>query len=119
MFRRDFLRSLLASAAASRFDVRPLAAAQAGAGEPTLMTDALVLGYRRPAAKWVEALPIGNGSLGAMVFGGIGTDQYQLNHDTLWSGGPRDWNNPGAKDVLPDVRRAIAEGRYPDADRLC
>jgi len=119
MFRRDFLRSLLASAAASRFEMRPLAAAQAGvAGEPTLMTDALVLGYRRAASKWVEALPMGNGSLGAMAFGGIGTDRYQLNHDTLWSGGPRDWNNPGAKDALPEVRRAVAEGRYLDADRL-
>ena len=83
-----------------------------------LVADALLLGYRRPAAKWVEALPLGNGSLGAMAFGGIGTDRYQLNHDTLWSGGPRNWNNPGAKEALPEVRRAVAEGRYVDADRL-
>ena len=52
------------------------------------------LWYRRPAERWVEALPIGNGRLGAMVFGGVVTERLQLNDDSLWSGGPKDWNNP-------------------------
>lgn len=77
----------------------------------------LMLWYRRPAAEWVEALPVGNGRLGAMVFGTIARERLQLNEDTLWSGGPKDWNNAEAVDVLPELRRLIAEGRYVEADQ--
>jgi alpha-L-fucosidase 2 len=77
----------------------------------------LTLWYRRPAEQWVEALPVGNGRLGAMVFGGIERERLQLNEDTLWSGGPRDWNNPQAPQVLAEVRRLIAEEKYVEADR--
>ena len=59
------------------------------------MTDC-VLWYRRPAARWTEALPIGNGRLGAMVFGGIGSECWQLNEHSLWTGGPEDADNPAA-----------------------
>src|SRR5688500_5159024 len=77
-----------------------------------LQTDGeLKLWYRRPAEEWVEALPIGNGRLGAMVFGGIERERLQLNEDSLWSGRPKDWNNPGAREALVEVRRLIAEGR--------
>ena len=75
------------------------------------------LWYRRPAAQWVEALPVGNGRLGAMVFGGVERERLQLNEDTLWSGGPRDWNNPTAPAALAEVRRLIAEGKFAEADR--
>ena len=78
----------------------------------------LLLWYSSAANTWVEALPIGNGSLGAMIFGGVGRERFQLNDDTLWSGGPRDWDNPKAKDVLPDIRKAIFAGEYVDADAL-
>ncbi|MCC6357041.1 MAG: glycoside hydrolase family 95 protein, partial [Verrucomicrobiae bacterium] len=78
-----------------------------------------VLWYPAPASNWVEALPIGNGSLGAMVFGGARDERLQLNEDTLWSGGPKDWNNPDAKNWLPKVREAIFAGRYTEADELC
>lgn len=77
------------------------------------------LWYRQPARHWVEALPIGNGRLGAMVFGGVDTERLQLNEDTLWSGEPTDWNNPGAKTVLPELRRLLDEGDYIGADALC
>lgn len=79
----------------------------------------LTLWYRQPAQKWVEALPVGNGRLGAMIFGGVHQERLQLNEDTLWSGGPKDWNNPRAKAVLPEVRRAIAAEDYVKADQLC
>ncbi|MBE2280050.1 MAG: glycoside hydrolase family 95 protein, partial [Ignavibacteriaceae bacterium] len=80
----------------------------------------LALWYPRPAAQWVEALPIGNGRLGAMVFGGIGRELLQLNEDTLWSGnGPHAWNNPHALDVLPQVRRLLLAGEYEAANELC
>ncbi len=78
----------------------------------------LKLWYRQPAAQWVEALPIGNGRLGAMVFGGAEHERLQLNEDTLWSGAPREWNTPGAKAALADVRRAVLVGNFVEADQL-
>src|SRR3954467_3114781 len=83
------------------------------------MSDELRLWYARPADRWVEALPVGNGRLGAMVYGGVETERLQLNEDTLWSGGPVDGNNPHAKEVLPVVRRLIAAGDYLAANLLC
>ena len=85
----------------------------------------LTLWYEKPAAQWVDALPIGNGSLGAMVFGGgehgaADSEFLQMNLDTLWSGQPFDGNNPHAKEHLPEVRRAVLEQQdYHLADRIC
>ncbi len=76
------------------------------------------LWYRQPAARWEEALPIGNGRLGAMVFGRTGQERLQLNEDTLWSGGPYTPDSPDALSALPEVRRLIAEGRYKEAADL-
>ena len=77
------------------------------------------LWYDRPAVEWTEALPVGNGRLGAMVFGGLAEERLQLNEATLWSGGPRPWDNPSARDVLPQVRAAVFGGRYQEAEALC
>ncbi|WP_219837356.1 glycoside hydrolase N-terminal domain-containing protein [Paenibacillus sp. R14(2021)] len=77
------------------------------------------LQYGTPAQVWTEALPIGNGRLGAMIFGGVESEEIQLNEDTLWSGQPRDGSNPGAKEVLPEVRKLIQEKRFVEADLLC
>ena len=79
----------------------------------------LTLQYDKAATRWVEALPVGNGRLGAMIFGGINKEHLQLNEATLWSGGPRDWNNPGAKEILQQVRAAILAGDYVKAGELC
>ncbi|MEK3901760.1 glycoside hydrolase family 95 protein [Paenibacillus sp. FSL R7-0179] len=77
------------------------------------------ISFNTPATFWVEALPVGNGRLGAMIFGGIEKERLALNEDTLWSGYKTDWNNPGAREVLPKVRALIAEGRNEEADELC
>ncbi len=79
---------------------------------------ALVLWYEHPATQWVEALPLGNGRLGAMVFGGIQTERFQLNEDTLWAGGPYNPVNPDARAALPEIRRLIAAGEYVEAQKL-
>jgi len=76
------------------------------------------LWYRQPAKEWVEALPIGNGRLAAMVFGGIEKERLQLNEDTLWAGGPYDPSNPDALQALPLVRQLIFEGKYREAHAL-
>jgi alpha-L-fucosidase 2 len=65
-------------------------------------------------AEWVQALPIGNGRLGAMVFGGVVYERLHLNEDTIWAGGPYDPVNPEARAALPDVRALIAEGRFKE-----
>jgi alpha-L-fucosidase 2 len=87
-------------------------------GEAEPPTEPLSLWYRRPAQQWTDALPLGNGRQGAMVFGGVGTERFQLNESTLWSGGPLDGNNPKAKDMLPRVRAALFAGRYTEAEDL-
>jgi|GEM_PF-2030679 len=78
----------------------------------------LSLWYRQPAKQWVEALAVGNGRLGAMVFGGIAQERIQLNEDTLWAGGPYDPANPDAIEALPKVRELIFAGRYREAQNL-
>jgi len=90
----------------------PQATAAAVAGNPN------VLWYDKPAAKWVEALPVGNGRLSAMIFGGVGQERLQLNEGTLWAGGPYDPVNPEAKDALPQVRQLINEAKYREAAKL-
>ena len=74
----------------------------------------------RPATLWQDAFPVGNGRLGAMVFGGVKSERLALNEDTLWSGGPRDWNNPGAKQHLTIVRKLVlVDQNYHAADEEC
>ncbi len=141
MMKKVTRRSLLATASAaaaavsvgSRFGL-----AQGGTAE----TDELKLWYTKPAEQWVDALPIGNGRLGAMVYGGgettpvemsattsvaagpVPTDPaketLQVNEDTLWSGSPVDGNNPDAKNHLAAVREAVLQhADYHGADQLC
>ncbi|OME85225.1 alpha-L-fucosidase [Paenibacillus sp. FSL A5-0031] len=74
--------------------------------------------FDKPADVWTEALPVGNGHLGAMIFGGVERERLQLNEDTLWSGPPKGDNNPNALAVLPEVRKLLQEERYEDADEL-
>ncbi|MGC4102173.1 glycoside hydrolase family 95 protein [Ferruginibacter sp.] len=77
------------------------------------------LWYKQPAAVWTEALPVGNGRLGAMVFGRVEEELLQLNEATLWSGGPiYDHVNPEAPQYLPKVREALFKGDYPNANNL-
>jgi alpha-L-fucosidase 2 len=78
----------------------------------------LQLWYTKPAEQWAEALAIGNGRLGAMVFGGITKERIQLNEDTLWAGGPYDPANPQALALLPQARKLIFEGRFQEAHNL-
>ncbi|CAN5144007.1 glycoside hydrolase family 95 protein [soil metagenome] len=76
------------------------------------------LWYRQPAQAWVEALPVGSGRLGAMVFGGVAVERLQLNENSLWGGGPYDPVNPEAAGALPEIRRLIDVGAYARATDL-
>jgi len=78
----------------------------------------LKLWYRQPAKEWTEAQPIGNGRLGAMVFGGTETERIQLNEDTIWAGRPTNRDRTGAYKYLPMVRRMLFEGKYSQAQAL-
>jgi alpha-L-fucosidase 2 len=78
----------------------------------------MVLWYRQPAAQWVEALPVGNGSLGGMVFGGARREQIQFNEETVWTGHPREYHHEGAVNSLATIRRLLAEGDQIAAEAL-
>lgn len=77
-----------------------------------------LLWYDRPAQKWEEALPIGNGRLGGMIYGGIEEECIELNEDTVYYGGPMDRINPLAKEYVPKVRSLIKEGKLKEAEEL-
>jgi alpha-L-fucosidase 2 len=85
---------------------------------PTPPESPMTLWYQRPAAQWVEALPVGNGRIGAMVFGGIEQERIQLNEDTLWAGGPYDPSHADARAALPEIRRLLAASDYAAAHKL-
>jgi alpha-L-fucosidase 2 len=78
----------------------------------------LTLWYRQPANRFEEALPVGNGRLGAMVYGGVALERLSLNEDTLWAGGPYSPANPEGKEGLPEIRQAIFDGQYGKAQTL-
>ena len=95
---------------AARPDARQNAPAP---GDPTTL-----LHYTHPAEKWENALPVGNGRLGAMVFGKTDQEQIQINEDTYWSGGPYSTTVAGGVKALPDIRRLIFDGQLTQAHRL-
>ena len=78
----------------------------------------LSLTYDKPAEKWTEALPIGNGRIGAMVFRGTEDERLQINESTLWGGGPHDYANPGAYTHLEEIRLLIFAGKVDEAQKL-
>lgn len=87
-------------------------------GEVPAPRTPLALWYRQPAQKWEEALPIGNGRLGAMVFGGLQSERIQLNESTLWAGAPYDPNNPQAPEAFKEARKLVFEGKRGAAEAL-
>ncbi|HEX3084358.1 MAG TPA: glycoside hydrolase family 95 protein, partial [Pyrinomonadaceae bacterium] len=115
--RRKFLQQTAFAAAAL-----PLASStrqirsQVNVGRST--SAPLLLWYDKPATEWVEALPIGDGRLGAMVFGGAASERLQLNEDTLYAGGPYDPNNREALQSLPEARQLIFAGKFKEASDL-
>ena len=98
----------------------------AGAGAALPLTSAAqtpdpstVIWYDKPAATWNDALPVGNGHLGAMVFGRVEKERIQLNEHSLWSGRPNpDDDQPQTFEALPEVRRLLFEGNYAEANKL-
>ena len=78
----------------------------------------LKLWYTQPAQKWTDALPIGNGRLGAMIYGGVQEEHIQFNEETLWTGGPRDYQREGAVQYLQPIRKLLQEGKQAEAEEL-
>jgi alpha-L-fucosidase 2 len=92
-----------------------LACSATGAAAPA---DNLELWYDAPAGEWTEALPIGNGRLAAMVFGGTAKERIQFNEETVWAGGPRSYAHAGAAEALPQIRELLFAGKQKEAEKL-
>jgi alpha-L-fucosidase 2 len=90
------------------------------AGTPAVLTaqQPLSLWYKQPAAVWTDALPIGNGRLGAMIYGGVREEHIQFNEETLWSGRPREYARKGAVQYLQPIRQLLFEGKQSEAEAL-
>ena len=78
----------------------------------------LSLWYKQPAKQWTEALPVGNGRLGAMLFGGLQNEHLQFNEDTVWTGTPHDYAHKGAAKFLPQIRQLLWDGKQREAEDL-
>src|SRR5215831_9329925 len=78
----------------------------------------LTLWFRQPAKVWTEALPVGNGTLGAMVFGGVEQERLQLNEHTLWSGHRFDDDTALARETIAEMRKLLLEGKFAEANAL-
>ncbi|MDD4869867.1 MAG: glycoside hydrolase N-terminal domain-containing protein [Kiritimatiellae bacterium] len=87
-------------------------------GEAKPPSEPWCLWYNRPAAKWCEALPVGNGKLGAMVFGGAMSEHIQFNEGTIWTGSPHSYVHEGAVKFLPEIRKLLQESRGFEAEAL-
>ncbi|HEU0226864.1 MAG TPA: glycoside hydrolase N-terminal domain-containing protein, partial [Arachidicoccus soli] len=81
-------------------------------------TNDLTLWYNQPAKEWTDALPIGNGGIGAMIFGGIKKDHIQFNDATFWTGEPRDYNRKDASKYFPEIRKLLFEGKQKEAEAI-
>lgn len=86
--------------------------------QPQPLPDELKIWFNRPANNWNEALPVGNGRLGAMIFGNVTSEKLQLNEETVWSGKPEDFVNSKAKASLKEVRQLLFAGQYAEAQKL-
>ena len=94
------------------------AASGRGAEPPRGMDPTTVLWYAHPAARWENALPVGNGRLGAMVFGKTDEERIQFNEETLWSGGPYSTTVKGGYKALPEIQKLVFEGKWRQAHKL-
>ncbi|HZT21347.1 MAG TPA: glycoside hydrolase family 95 protein [Verrucomicrobiae bacterium] len=81
-------------------------------------TNSLKLWFAQPAEKWTDALPIGNGRMGAMIFGRVPDERVQFNEDTLWTGRPHDYVRAGAREQLPKIRQLLFAGKVKEAEQL-
>jgi alpha-L-fucosidase 2 len=106
----------LINSAVGNISLQRIAGGEVFTDEASSPKDPLALWYPRPAKRWLEALPIGNGMLGAMIFGGVNTEHLQLNDSNLWSGGPKNWDNPNGPKALAKARAAVLAGDYSEAD---
>ncbi len=95
-----------------------LACTVAGQAAPEPPSEPLSLWFTTPAREWLEALPVGNGRLGAMVYGGAGLERIQFNEHTVWSGEPHDYSHPGGADYLKPIRELLLAGRQREAEKL-
>ena len=121
--RRNFLNLMTSVAGSLGLSQARLFAQSAGITsgvEAEVPNPDTTLWMRQAATLWQDALPIGNGRMGAMIFGGVASERLALNEDTLWSGRPSDWNNPSAKAHLPIVRELVlVKEDYQAADDEC
>jgi alpha-L-fucosidase 2 len=94
------------------------ALAATGAARGQERRNPLALWFRQPAKVWTEALPVGDGHMGAMVFGGVASERIQLNEHSLWSGHPVEDDDAAVKDRIADMRRLLLEGKYAEANEV-
>ena len=88
------------------------------AADPIQASQEMTVWYRQPASAWLQAMPLGNGMIGAMVFGGVPQERIALNESTFWSGRPHDYDDPEAFKYFGQVRDLVFAGKFQEAEKL-
>ena len=78
----------------------------------------MVLWYRQPATAWLQAMPLGNGMIGAMVFGGVPQERIALNESSFWSGRPHDYDDTNAFQYFPQIRDLVFADKFQEAEKM-
>ncbi len=112
------LRHFVAFSALFFIPIGFLQAAEAGRSVPTQPSQSMMLWYRQPAIEWREALPLGNGMIGAMVFGGVPQERIALNESSFWSGRPHDYDDPDAGKYFAQIRDLVFAEKFQEAERM-
>ena len=111
----------LAAAALSQFVLvatSPAAEQSSSSNAPVASGSDMVLWYRQPATDWLQAMPLGNGMIGAMVFGGVAQERIALNESTFWSGRPHNYDNPEAFQYFPQIRDLVFADKFQEAEKM-
>ena len=88
------------------------------AAEPIQASQEMTVWYRQPATAWLQAMPLGNGMIGAMVFGGVPQERIALNESSFWSGRPHDYDDPEAFKYFPQIRDLVFADKFQEAEKL-
>jgi alpha-L-fucosidase 2 len=95
-----------------------LHAAESAQSAPAQASQDMVLWYRQPAQQWLQAMPLGNGMIGAMVFGGVPQERIALNESSFWSGRPHNYDNPEASKYYPQIRDLVFADKFQEAEKM-
>jgi len=118
MQKMRFVRPILVTMALLMSAIHPVCAADAPQSVPQPRAQSMALWYRQPGTTWQQGMPLGNGMIGAMVFGGVPQERIALNESSFWSGRPHTYDNPDGSKYFPQIRDLVFQDKFQEAEKM-